>query len=163
MPFCSSSRRTASAPVSIAAPLPRLRACRITAAPASLARLAVPSREPSSTTTTSPAPGIALAAPTVACIRSASFHAGMTTASSCASGMSRSYWFCRLVLRYCGLDALQIGVIDEREHRIQAGDLKDLPYRGLGRGDLKLAAPLARAAQAGEQHVHAGRVAELDA
>jgi hypothetical protein len=65
-------------------------------------------------------------------------------------------------LRYCGLDALQIGVVDEREHRVQAGHLKDLPHRGLGGGDLKLAAPFARAAQAGEQHVHAGRVTELD-
>src|SRR5947207_990671 len=44
----------------------------------------VPSREPSSTTTTRPTPGIPAAAATVWRMRSASFRAGMTTATSSA-------------------------------------------------------------------------------
>ena len=79
---CWSSSRTASAPVSMAAALPRLRVCRVTTAPASRATAAVPSTEPSSTTTTRPAPGSSAAAVTVARIRWASSLAGMTTATS---------------------------------------------------------------------------------
>ena len=86
-----SSRRTASAPVSIAAPLPRLRACRITDAPASCAAAAVPSVDPSSTTITMSTPGRPAAARTVAAIRSDSFRAGMMTATSPLGGtMARS-------------------------------------------------------------------------
>ena len=82
----ASISRTASAPVSMAAALPRLRECRITCAPAPWARAAVPSRDPSSTTTTMSTPGSPAAAFTVAAIRSASFRAGMTTATSPRGG-----------------------------------------------------------------------------
>ena len=85
-----SSSPTASAPVSIAAPLPRVRPCRRTIAPAFSATKPVPSPEPSSTTTSMSAPGTPAAAFTVAWMRSDSFLAGMTMATSPLGGMRRS-------------------------------------------------------------------------
>src|SRR5580704_10832869 len=165
-----STRPTAFAPLVIAAALPRLRACLSTTAPAPRAKAPVPSLEPSSTTTTRPMPGSPAAAVTVWRMRSASFRAGMTTATSSTwepadmgpilgepvTGRGR-------LLRNGRLRPAPIGVIDEGEHRVEAGHLEDLAHRGLGGSDLKLTAPLTHPAQAGEQHVHARRVAELHA
>ncbi len=86
-PSRASIKATASAPVSMAAALPRRPECRSTDAPASRAAAAVPSREPSSTTITRPTPGRLAAPATVARIRSDSFRAGMTTATSSLPGM----------------------------------------------------------------------------
>src|SRR5699024_9099527 len=72
---------TSCAPVAIAAALPRLDLCRTTRAPAPIATAEVASVEPSSTTTTRSTPGIRRAEKMVASIRSASFLAGITTAT----------------------------------------------------------------------------------
>ena len=85
-----SSSPTASAPVSIAAPLPRVRPCRRTIAPAFSATKPVSSPDPSSTTTSMSAPGRPAAAFTVAWMRSDSSLAGMTMATSPLGGMRRS-------------------------------------------------------------------------
>ena len=72
---------TICAPVAIAAALPRLVLCRTTRASAPIATAEVASDEPSSTTTTRSTPGIPRADAMVASIRSASFLAGITTAT----------------------------------------------------------------------------------
>jgi hypothetical protein len=51
--------------------------------------------------------------------------------------------------------------VGDREDRVEAGHGQDLPHRGARRGQLKLTAALARLAQAGKKHVHAGRIAEI--
>ena len=88
-PVPASSSRTTSAPDSIAAALPRLRACRSTVPPARSAMTAVLSVDPSSTTTTRSTPASLPAAATVAGMRSASFFAGIITATSPVSGIER--------------------------------------------------------------------------
>src|SRR5215471_14952609 len=142
-----SRRRTASAPVSIAAALPLFLACRSTDAPASSATRAVASREPSSTTTTKSASGSLAAPATVSPTRSASLYAGMTTATC-------GIWLGAWEYRRIGTDG---------EDRVEPGHLEDLHDRRTRRSKLKLAAPLTCLAQARQQDIHAGGIAELHA
>src|SRR5215470_3506024 len=142
-----SRRRTASAPVSMAAALPLFLACRSTAAPASSATRAVASREPSSTTTTKSASGSVAAPVTVSPTRSASLYAGMTTATC-------GIWLVAGKYRRVGADG---------EDRVEPGHLENLHDRWTRRGKLKLAAPLTCLAQARQQDIHASGVAELHA
>ena len=157
------SAATASAPVSIAAALPRLRACRTTCAPAAAAKAAgvVGASRRRRRRRCRPRP-VCSAAATVAPIRSDSFLAGMMTARSpCGIASDHSAAAGPPVRRVTAghLDRL----IEHGEDRLQAGDLKDLPGRRAGPGQLKLAAPLAGLPVRGQQHVDAGRVAEVDA
>src|SRR5215472_12628927 len=173
----ASSMRTASAPDSIAAALPRLRACRITAAPAPCASAAVPSADPSSTTMTMSTPGSPAAPFTVAAIRSASFLAGMMTARSPPRG-SMGAILCRrgglmplaTARRWLPLASGRLrlaynrrGVVEHGEDRLQARHLQNLLNRRARRGQFEVAALLSRPPVRGQQHVHPGRIAELDA
>src|SRR5580700_6951021 len=54
------------------------------------------------------------------------------------------------------------GFLDDAEYRLEASDLEHLPGRRAGAGELELAAALAGVPVSGEQHVDAGRVAEVD-
>src|SRR5262249_22813309 len=202
----------------MAAALPPLRLCRITLAPASPASPAVPSVDPSSTTTTSSTPGSPDAPATVSLIRSDSFLAGMTTATSlfnlppsralrrlreacprrrdtatapgapyaafgpapaaCQSGASAS---APLRSGACGdprvpgnraagpgEDGLVLlagdrwQVVFDGEHGLKPGHLQDLAHGQARRGQGQVPASLDGHAVRGEQHVHAGRVAELN-
>ena len=78
--------RRAKAPVIMAAALPLFFGWVMTSAPARRARVPVSSLDPSSTTMTMSAPGIRLAAVTVAPMRSASFIAGMMAATASGAG-----------------------------------------------------------------------------
>src|SRR5699024_733833 len=73
-------------PVIMAAALPLFFGWVMTSAPARRARVPVSSLDPSSTTMTMSAPGIRLAAVTVAPMRSASFIAGMMAATASGAG-----------------------------------------------------------------------------
>ncbi len=92
-PRSASSSSTASAsggtrltPSFSAAPLPRFRSSWTTVAPASRARCAVSSDDPSSTTITEATSSIAVAARTVSAIEAAASYAGMTTTALMALG-----------------------------------------------------------------------------
>src|SRR5947207_895362 len=100
-------------------------------------------------------PSLTVAAKTAMVMSALSASTGSASGPACAAESARS------ASRNRRLRPAPVGVIDQGEHRVEASHLEDLAYRGLGGGDLELAAPLAHPAQAGEQHVHAGGVAEL--
>src|SRR6185437_11185390 len=151
----------------MAAALPRFLGDRQTVAPASRAARTVSSVEPSLATTTASTPGSVSAAVTVSPIRSASLYAGMTTATG---GMRPILVNSPFPVSPVGSDsparAAKTSVgreVGDGEDRVEAGHREDPPHRWARRGEFELTAALARLAQAGKQHVHAGGVAELHA
>src|SRR6202034_386956 len=130
-------------------------------APASRAAAAVPSVDPSSTTITMSTPGRPAAARTVAAMRSDSFLAGITTATSPLGGTMAAILVGPRTWQLL-LPGHRRGVVEHREHALQAGHLQDLPYRRARGGELEVATLLTRLPVRGEQHFHAGRIPKFD-